>query len=248
MTVPVTGERPRLDHAEAMRLARTEYERLAELLESLSGQDWAQPTECSPWTVRDLATHLLGYMRASCSVREQVRQLRAAKTRGGSIADAMTALQVEELADLTPEAITREVRERIDGAVRGRSAVPGVARRWVRIAADLPVAGTAERWSLGYMVDVIATRDGWMHRMDLCRALERPLQLTADHDGWLVADVVAEWAQRHRRPFELQLTGPAGGQFTQGTDGPALTFDTVQFCRLLSGRDGSPVFDTEVPF
>lgn len=73
-------------------------------------------------------------------------------------------------------------------------------------------------------------------------------ELTADHDGRLVADVVAEWAQRHGRPFELCLTAPAGGQFTRGADGPDLTYDAVQFCRLLSGRDGSPVFDTEVPF
>jgi len=35
--------------------------------------------------------------------------------------------------------------------------------------------------------------------------------LTPDHDARIVADVVAEWAGRHGRPFTLHLTGPAGG-------------------------------------
>jgi len=44
---------------------------------------------------------------------------------------------------------------------------------------------------------VILTRDPWMHRLDLAPATDMPLHLTADHDGVIVADVVAEWADRH---------------------------------------------------
>ena len=43
--------------------------------------------------------------------------------------------------------------------------------------------------------------------------------LTADHDGVIVADVVAEWARRHGQPYQLKLTGPAGGSWTSGTGG-----------------------------
>lgn len=39
-----------------------------------------------------------------------------------------------------------------------------------------------------------------MHRIDISRATGRPLTLTADHDGVLVADVVHEWAGRHGTP------------------------------------------------
>ena len=45
------------------------------------------------------------------------------------------------------------------------------------------------------------------------------LDLTPEHDGRLVGDVVAEWARRHGRPFTLHLDGPAGGTFVQGERG-----------------------------
>jgi hypothetical protein len=86
-----------------------------------------------------------------------------------------------------------------------------------------------------------------MHRIDIARAAGQPVELTPDHDGVLVADVVAEWAQRHGRPCTLTLTGPAGGTWTFGIGGPELTEDAVEFCRGLSGR-GAPALGTEVPF
>jgi hypothetical protein len=62
------------------------------------------------------------------------------------------------------------------------------------------------------------------------------MQLTADHDGRLVADIVAEWADIHGQPFELVLDGPAGGKFTQGVAGERVEIDTLDFIRTLSGR------------
>jgi hypothetical protein len=52
---------------------------------------------------------------------------------------------------------------------------------------------------------VIYTRDTWMHRMDTARAVGVDVALTPEHDGRIVADVVADWARRHGRPFELEL-------------------------------------------
>jgi hypothetical protein len=102
---------------------------------------------------------------------------------------------------------------------------------------------------LGYLMGCIYTRDAWMHRIDLARATGRPLRLTADHDGRIVADVVAEWAGTHGQPFTLTLTGPAGGRFSRGTDGEAITVDAIEFCRILSGRvTGSGLLVHEVPF
>jgi hypothetical protein len=108
--------------------------------------------------------------------------------------------------------------------------------------------GTVETWRMGYIFDVILTRDTWMHRVDISRATGRPHELTAEHDGRLVADVVAEWARRHGRPFTLHLTGPAGGSYASGT-GEELTLDAVEFCRILSGREeGTGLLAQEVPF
>src|SRR4051794_14301086 len=85
--------------------------------------------------------------------------------------------------------------------------------------------GTVETWRMGFIFDVILTRDTWMHRVDVVRATGRPHELTADHDGRIVADVVGEWARRHGRPFSLELTGPAGGTFARASSGPELTLD-----------------------
>ena len=107
-----------------------------------------------------------------------------------------------------------------------------------------------EKWRLGYLVDVILTRDAWLHRMDLCRAIGVEPELTAGHDGRIVAEVAAEWARRHGRPHRLVLTGPAGGTFTSGDpDAETIELDAVEFCRILSGRaEGPGLLATEVPF
>ena len=92
-------------------------------------------------------------------------------------------------------------------------------------------------------------RAPWWHWVDLSRATGRELVLTADHDGRLIADVVAEWARRHGQPFTLHLTGPAGGTFTNGVGGDEITLDAVEFCRTLSGRaTGAGLLTQEVPF
>jgi hypothetical protein len=60
-----------------------------------------------------------------------------------------------------------------------------------------------------------------MHRLDIAAATGTEPRLTADHDGVIVADVVAEWADRHGKDFELTLTGPPAGP-----GGPAPTART----------------------
>lgn len=94
------------------------------------------------------------------------------------------------------------------------------------------------------------TRDPWMHRVDLARATQRELVLTADHDGVIVADVAAEWAARHGRPCALTLHGPAGGAWTFGDGEPEqIELDAVEFCRILSGRGrGAGLLAVQVPF
>ncbi len=88
-----------------------------------------------------------------------------------------------------------------------------------------------------------------MHRVDTARATGREMALTPEHDGRIIADVVAEWARRHGEPFHLVLTGPAGGEYVVGEDGERLTIDAVEFCRTLSGRAaGTGLLTQEVPF
>ncbi|EQD64958.1 hypothetical protein B1B_06547, partial [mine drainage metagenome] len=80
------------------------------------------------------------------------------------------------------------------------------------------------------------TRDVWAHRIDIHQAIGRPMRLTAEHDGRLIVDIVLEWADIHREPFELVLGGAAGGKFSQGVDGEHVEMDALDFLRTLSGR------------
>jgi len=246
------ARRPALDRAVAMRLAAVEYDRVLDQLRSLSTEDWSRPTACPAWDVRALASHLLGMAEMSASVREQMRQMRKATRAGGVFIDALTALQVAERQQMTPGQIVVRFVEVGPRAARGRRRAPGFVRRRA-MSGDQPVGSRpdspAERWTVGYLVDVILTRDPWMHRTDIAAATGTPLTLTAEHDGVLVADVVKEWAARHGQPCSLLLTGPAGGSWSFGSGGPALQCDAVQFCRGVSGRGrAAGLLAVEVPF
>lgn len=140
------------------------------------------------WDVRALASHLLGMAEMSASLREQVRQMRKAGRAGGVFIDALTALQVAERETMTPQQIVERFTEVGPRAARGRRRAPGFVRRRAMPDAQ-PVGGKpdspAERWTFGFLVDVILTRDPWMHRTDIAAATGAPLALTAEHDGVL---------------------------------------------------------------
>ena len=241
-----------IGHREGAVLAEEEYRRMAALLAGLGPDDWPKPTDCPGWTVRDLAGHVVGAMRSAASIRESLRQQRETKRRvkadGGDEVDQLTALQVELTAELDADALVAECEALVEPAARGRRRTPAPMRRFVKFPVEI---GTiSEKWTLGYLVDVILTRDTWMHRIDLSRAVDASLELDASHDGRIVADIVAEWARRHGQPFDLTLTGPAGGRYTTaGAPSEQIELDTIEFCRIVSGRDqGSGVLSQEVPF
>ena len=248
ITAPSRPRIAALPRGTAMWLATTEYQRFADLLRSLGPGDWAKPTECPGWDVRAMAAHALGMVEMAASIRETNRQLKLARSRGEVFIDALTALQVDERAGMTPAQITARFAARAPKAARARRRTPGFVRR--RTMPDRQqVGGRQEAWTIGYLVDVILTRDPWMHRADIARAIGTDLVLTADHDGVLVADVVAEWAARHGQPYTLHLTGPTGGTWSRGDGGSLIETDAVEFCRGLSGRghaDG--LLAVQVPF
>jgi uncharacterized protein (TIGR03083 family) len=247
---------PGIERPTAMRLARTEYQRVTDAVDALHSEDWARPTDCTEWDVRQLVAHIAGQAKLFSTPFEVARQYRAAKARqrpGQAFVDASTALQVEERQHLGPEELRAELHRVGPRAAKARRWIPGFVRR--RSLPDPEVVnGLPETWSIGYASDVIFTRDSWMHRMDLARATGRDPVLTADHDGVIVADVVAEWARRHGRPYRLELTGPAGGSWSSGKGGEEIVMDAADFCRLLSGRPGPDggqpwgLLTTQVPF
>lgn len=219
---------------EASRLASDEYRRFIDLVASLSDSEWKTATECPGWDVRATAGHVLGGMEANASIRENVHQLLGSRKRPEPMVDAISALQIEERAELTGDQVVARLEKALQPAVKGRKRIPKPLRTLVRIPIEIP--GIKEWWSAGYLLDTIYTRDTWMHRVDVSRALGVEMELTQKHDGRLIADIVAEWSRRHGKPFELELDGPAGAFFISGDGGEKLTLDAVEFCRILSGR------------
>lgn len=255
MTMTLDPARIAITRDEAPALAETAYARFADLLDTVRDDQWGLATDCEGWTIRDLAGHMLGGMRSAASLRELVRQQREIARRrrrdGGNVTDIMTALQIELTADLTPAQVVEECAALCGPAARGRRSTPGPVRR---LTFPVEFGATSERWTIGYLVDVVLTRDAWLHRIDLARALGVSQLLDAAHDGRIVADVAVEWARRHGRPVRLELTGPAGGDFVFGSRrsadaGTVLRVDAVEFCRALSGRaQREGLLAVDVPF
>lgn len=226
----------RIDRAEARRLAEEEFSRFAELAACLTPQQWAAPTDCTGWDVRKVALHVLGSAHAQASVREFAHQLRRGLRLNREIeshhwVDGLNELQIRERDHLSEAELVVELKSAGPAAVRGRWRTPPPAR-YVPVPFGPPIG-----WKpLKYLLDVGFTRDVWCHRIDIVQATGRPMVLTADHDGRLVADIVAEWASIHGQAFELVLEGPAGGSYSSGQGGERVVIDAVDFIRTLSGR------------
>jgi uncharacterized protein (TIGR03083 family) len=243
-----------LGHERAMQLAAAEYRRMSELLRSLEPAEWTRPSDCIGWDVRTLTAHLVGTVESLASLPTFARFMARVRRRPGPFVDAMTALHVEARQSCQPAELVARFDRATERALRTRARLPRAlgALRFSFEAAP----GTVLRWKLAYLFDVILTRDVWMHRVDISRPLGRSLVLTPEHDGALVADVVAEWARTHGEPFRLVLDGPAGGTFRHRGAGPCEhageeigPLDAVEFCRIVSGRGAGPgLLTTEVPF
>jgi uncharacterized protein (TIGR03083 family) len=248
ITSTPVGQIPALDRREAATIAATENRRFAELLADLTPEDWARPTDCTEWDVRAVACHVLGAMEGQAWIPRFIHQFRAGNKVAGDrpAIDGMTEVQVRERAHLAPHQIVERLTAVAPRAARVRSRIPGLLRR---APMKVEVDTVMETWRVGYLVDVILTRDTWMHRIDISRATGRPMVLTPEHDGRIVSDVVAEWARRHGKPFTLRLEGTAGGSYTTADAGDEIALDAVEFCRIISGRAaGAGLLTQGVPF
>ena len=238
----------RIKRPEARVMAEEEFRRFADLVASLTPEEWATPTDCTAWDVRKMALHVLGSGEAQASVREFAHQLRRGKPLNKEIdshhwVDGLNELQIRERDHLSNAELVAQLAAVGPKAVKGRWSTPPPAR-YVPIPFGPPTG-----WApLKYLLDVGFTRDVWAHRIDIHAAINRPMHLSAEHDGRLVADIVAEWATIHRQPFELVLDGPAGGKYSQGVDGERVGIDAVDFIRTLAGRlAGTGVLSNPLP-
>ncbi len=165
-----------------------------------------------------MALHVLGSGEAQASVREFAHQLRRGMPLNKEIdshhwVDGLNELQIRERHHLSNAELVAQLAVVGPKAVKGRWHTPPPAR-YLPIPFGPPVV-----WApLKYLLDVGFTRDVWAHRIDIDAAINRPMQLSADHDGRLVA----EWASIHgqgdpqrrfracgRRGVNLRHIGPS---------------------------------------
>ena len=238
----------RITRPEARVLAMTEFARFAELVSTLTDEEWAMPTDCPGWDVRKMSLHVLGSADAQASIKEFVHQFRRGKRLNKEIdshhwVDGLNELQIRERDHLSNDELVTQLASVGPKAVRGRWRTPPPAR-YLPLPFGPPIG-----WApLKYLLDVGFTRDVWAHRIDIHAAIGRPMHLTADHDGRLVADIVVEWADIHGEAFELVLEGAAGGKYSHGVDGERVEIDVLDFIRTLAGRlPGTGVLSNPLP-
>ena len=234
---------PTLSHREAMGMATLELERFLALVTSLPEDAWEKPTACTRWNVRHMLAHVTGAAASYARWSEFKRQnsfkvQRPYRVSGLSFLDSLNQIQVDDRASATPAALIDELRTVGPRAIATRTRLP-VLLRALRV--PLPALGLVP---IGYLTDLIYTRDMWMHRLDLCRATGREMVMTPEHDGRIVSlimrDLVKKLAATLRNTSMVyHLSGKVGGTWHLGAEVPpaaTLHLDVVDFNLLASGR------------
>ncbi len=230
---------PALTHAEAGVMAREELNRFLALVETLSGDDWQQPTDCTEWTVRDILAHQAGSYAGYASWSEFRTQTSAKPGPDQMQVDAINARQLADRAGQNPAELIDELRRVGPKGINTRQRLP-----WLLRKIPVPFGPPLGTVPVEYLTGLIYTRDTWMHRIDICRATGRSVAQTPDHDGRLVALVLRDLSRKLQKQLRGQsvifdLTGPAGGRFRIGSlaePSAILKMDVLEFNRLASER------------
>ena len=232
-----------LTHSEAIAMARLELDRFLALVTTLSDDDWEKPTACTLWNVQQILAHVTGAAASYARWAEFKRQgnpkiQQPYRASGLSILDSINKIQVDDRASATPAELIEELRTVGPRAITTRERLPGLLRA---IRVPLPALGIVP---IGYLTDLIYTRDMWMHRLDLCRATQREMVMTPEHDGRIVALVVRDLAKKLSAKLRItsivyHLSGNAGGTWQLGANVPpsaTIHLDVLDFNLIASGR------------
>ena len=190
-----------------------------ELLRSLGPDDWAKPTDCPVWDVRAMAGHVRrddgDVRRRSASSSTQMRAGDEGGRRRRRSIDGMTAVQVARAAPTsrTDELIDRGRRRSGPRAARWRAECPALFRRHADEGGGRrrsPRRGASATCSTSSSPATRGCTGSTSPGPPAARWCSPP-----EHDGRIVADVVAEWARRHGQPFTLHARpAPPAATFT----------------------------------
>ncbi|HVF74890.1 MAG TPA: maleylpyruvate isomerase family mycothiol-dependent enzyme [Acidimicrobiales bacterium] len=199
-----------------------EYQAFADLIRSLSDEEWRTPTRCEGWSTGDVAAHVIG---------------------------TLTDVVNGNLADLgTPETIARQVEERRG---RSPEQLAEELEASGKVAADMVGSFSDELWempappgvegTLGWGVEAL-WYDTVVHADDIRTAVGRSSQPGPGIRA-AVSHVAIELEKRNWGPATLALEGVE--EFPVGSgEGSRVTGDAWQFVLAATGRaDGAPFND-----
>ena len=239
-TMQRAADLPMTERRYAMSLLSVETDAWVALLASLDDDDWNATTVCDRWTVQDVVGHLCGHAEeVNRPWMFPVRTYRGKKAHPElAELDAHMEAQVDAHRGLTPSEVAALYAKVWPKAVRMLGRIPTVVRKQ-GIKTEIP---EMPRIGFDYLHDVVFTRDNWMHRDDVCRAIDREFD-AHPHDDEVVAQVMRDldrdfWGGP---AVVVELTGIAPGVWQIGSGTPETTIraDALEFMRLLAGRDRS---------
>lgn len=222
-------------------------EAILNLAEELDDADWARPTDCDEWTVKDVVAHLAHLESELC----HTEQNSYAKTAGTSVAEAYTALGVEARRDRTPAELIEELA----------SAVELRASRLADLPEDPSEAAPVTPGGVPWSWDTLLRNrsiDMWVHEQDIRRAVGRPggLDTTGAHVAVMTfgfampfvlgkrvkppAMSTVQWHVTGETPIDLAVRvgedGRASAIETLDEPSATLTMSTEAFTILAAGR------------
>ena len=234
LTPVVLASQPGITAKEGEALSLVLAQDFVGFIEQLTPEEWAAVTPCDPWTVKDIAAHLLGWCDALCSPRAMASQGRRALARRegfGNILDAQNDVQVEIGRSMSTDEVLDRLRVMLPRAAKLRRRLGTPLRYFPAFAKFLGGAFT-----LGYLMNSIFPRDLVVHSLDIAQATGRDAPLGAAA-GRVAADMLKDWTRRTKADATIELTGPAGGLYVAG-DGrrASITGSTGAIVQRLAGR------------
>ncbi|MFC9695049.1 maleylpyruvate isomerase family mycothiol-dependent enzyme [Kribbella sp. NPDC056951] len=244
MTAVLATDISRADRPQCAEHRAAELEAWHDLLASINGSEWQRRTVCDEWDVADIAGHMIGQAEDVNIPWSFPRRMRKAKRAYPTKPkfDRHMMVQADEHRGTPPDELRSTFDQVWAKATRKILRNPGLVRRMSFSVDEYPGFSL----DLGYVQDILLSRDLWMHRDDICQALGRPFD-AGRYGEEMIAQVMRDvidgpfWGDRPA--VDVELTGQGGGTYRLGRGEPVghAAVDAVGYMRTLSGRDDEPL-------